>query len=132
MNVPFDGFQAVVSHIHEDHLGHVSLRVAHLLAAGGTWRTIRTTEIIRHSIHGFAEFDGLVLEAWTETVPDENSSTEVPYLAIDDGAGDRAWVFAVSSEQYAVGIPGPVVHATAGPRRGALLQIRPILPGTPD
>jgi hypothetical protein len=73
-----------------------------------------------------AEFDGLVLEAWTETVSDENSSSEVPYLAIDDGVRDRAWVFAVSSQQYAVGIPGTVVHAQVNPRRGALLEIRPV------
>jgi hypothetical protein len=79
-----------------------------------------------------AEFDGLVLEAWTETVSDENSSSEVPYLAIDDGARDRAWVFAVSSQQYAVGIPGTVVHALVDPRRGALLEIRPLLADAPD
>jgi Predicted membrane protein (DUF2207) len=81
---------------------------------------------------GSAEFDGLVLEAWTETVSDENSSSEVPYLAIDDGMRDRAWVFAVSSEQYTVGIPGTVVHASVNPRRGALLDIRPLLAGAPD
>jgi hypothetical protein len=81
---------------------------------------------------GSAEFDGLVLEAWTETVSDENSSTEVPYLAIDDGVRDRAWVFAVSSQQYAVGIPGTVVHALVDPRRGALREIRPLVAGTPD
>lgn len=74
---------------------------------------------------GSAEFDGLVLEAWTETVSDENSSSDVPYLAIDDGVRDRAWVFQVSSEQYAVGIPGTVVHAMVNPRRRALLEIRP-------
>jgi hypothetical protein len=81
---------------------------------------------------GSAEFDGLVLEAWTETVSDENSSAEVPYLAIDDGVRDRAWVFAVSSQQYAVGIPGTVVHALVDPRRGALLEIRPLLADAPD
>jgi hypothetical protein len=81
---------------------------------------------------GSAEFDGLVLEAWTETVSDENSSTEAPYLAIDDGVRDRAWVFAVSSQQYAVGIPGTVVHALVDPRRGALLEIRPLLADAPD
>jgi hypothetical protein len=75
---------------------------------------------------GSAEFDGLVLEAWIETVSEENSSHDVPYLAIDDGVRDRAWVFEVSEQQYAVGIPGTVVHALVNPRRGALLQIRPI------
>jgi hypothetical protein len=59
-------------------------------------------------------------------------SARVPYLAIDDGVRDRAWVFAVSSQQYAVGIPGTVVHALVDPRRGALLEIRPLLAGTPD
>ena len=79
-----------------------------------------------------AEFDGLVLEAWIETVSEENSSHDVPYLAIDDGVRDRAWVFQVSSEQYAVGIPGTVVHALVDPRRDALLEIRPLLAQTPD
>jgi hypothetical protein len=74
---------------------------------------------------GFAEFDGLVLEAWIETVTDENSSSDIPHIAIDDGVRDRAWVFPVSSQQYAAGIPGTVVHATVNPRRGALLDIRP-------
>jgi hypothetical protein len=73
----------------------------------------------------FAEFDGLVLEAWIETVTDENSSREIPHIAIDDGLRDRAWVFVVSREQYAVGIPGRAVHATVNPRRSALLDIRP-------
>jgi hypothetical protein len=72
-----------------------------------------------------AEFDGLVLEAWIETVTDENSSRDIPYIAIDDGVRDRAWVFRVSSQQYAAGIPGTVVHATVNPRRRALLEIRP-------
>jgi Predicted membrane protein (DUF2207) C-terminal domain len=81
---------------------------------------------------GPTEFDGLVLEAWTKTVSDEISSTEVPYLAIDDGARDRAWVFAVSRQQYAVGIPGTVVHARVDPRRDALLDIRPLLAEAPD
>ena len=75
---------------------------------------------------GSAEFDALVLEAWIEHVNDENSSSDVPYLAIDDGVRDRAWVFEVSKQQYAAGIPGTVVHALVDPRRGALLQIRPI------
>ena len=74
---------------------------------------------------GLAEFDGLVLEAWIETVSDENSSSDIPHIAIDDGERDRAWVFPVSRQQYAVGIPGTVVHATVSPRRGALLGIRP-------
>jgi hypothetical protein len=74
----------------------------------------------------FAEFDGLVLEAWIETVTDENSSSDIPHIAIDDGVRDRAWVFKVSRQQYAVGIPGTVVHATMNPRRGALLDIRPV------
>jgi Predicted membrane protein (DUF2207) len=73
----------------------------------------------------FAEFDGLVLEAWVETVTDENSSSDIPHIAIDDGVRDRAWAFKVSRQQYAVGIPGTVVHATVNPRRGALLDIRP-------
>jgi hypothetical protein len=73
----------------------------------------------------FAEFDGLVLEAWIETVTDENSSSDIPHIAIDDGVRDRAWVFKVSRQQYAVGIPGTVVHTTVNPRRGALLDIRP-------
>jgi hypothetical protein len=73
-----------------------------------------------------AEFDGLVLEAWIETVSEENSSHEVPYLAIDDGVRDRAWVFEVSKQQYAVGIPGTVVHALVNPRSSALLQIQPV------
>jgi hypothetical protein len=73
-----------------------------------------------------AEFDGLVLEAWIETVTEENSSHDVPYLAIDDGVRDRAWVFEVSKQQYAVGIPGTVVHAFVNPRSSALLQIQPI------
>jgi hypothetical protein len=73
-----------------------------------------------------------LLEAWTETVSDENSSSEVPYLAIDDGVRDRAWVFEVSRQQYAVGIPGTVVHALVDPRRGALLEIRPLVADTPD
>jgi hypothetical protein len=80
---------------------------------------------------GSAEFDGLVLEAWIETVSDENSSSEVPYIAIDDGVRDRAWVFQVSGEQYAVGIPGTVVHALVDPRRSALLEIRTIRADTP-
>jgi Predicted membrane protein (DUF2207) len=74
---------------------------------------------------GFAEFDRLVLEAWIETSSDENGSSDIPHIAIDDGVRDRAWVFAVSSQQYAVGIPGTVVHAAVSPRRGALLDIRP-------
>jgi hypothetical protein len=73
----------------------------------------------------FTEFDGLVLEAWIETVTDENSSSDIPHIAIDDGVRDRAWVFSVSRQQYAVGIPGTMVHATVNPRRGALLDIRP-------
>ena len=81
---------------------------------------------------GPTEFDGLVLEAWTKTVSEENSSSEVPYLAIDDGVRDHAWVFAVSGQQYAVGIPGTVVHALVDPRRGALLEIRPLVAGAPD
>jgi hypothetical protein len=56
-----------------------------------------------------------VLEAWTETVSDENSCTEVSYLAIDDGVRDRVWVFAVSIQQYTVGVPGTAVHALADP-----------------
>ena len=79
----------------------------------------------------FAEFDGLVLEAWIETVTDENSSSDIPHIAIDDGVRDRAWAFVVSREQYAVGIPGTVVHATVSPRRGALLDIRPASPTAP-
>ena len=76
---------------------------------------------------GAAEFDGLVLEDWIETVSDENSSSDIPYIAIDDGVRDRAWVFQVSGQQYAVGVPGTVVHATVNPRAGALLEIRPSL-----
>jgi hypothetical protein len=72
-----------------------------------------------------------VLEAWIETVTDENSSSDIPHIAIDDGARDRAWVFKVSRQQYAVGIPGTVVHATMNPRRGALLDIRPASRTTP-
>ena len=79
----------------------------------------------------FAEFDGLVLEAWIETVTDENSSSDIPHIAIDDGVRDRAWVFKVSRQQYASGIPGTVVHATVNPRRGALLEIRPASPTEP-
>jgi hypothetical protein len=81
---------------------------------------------------GFAEFDGLVLEAWIETTNDENHSSHVPYIAIDDGVSARAWVFAVSHEQYAVGIPGTLVHASVSPRQGALLEIRPVLAAAPD
>jgi hypothetical protein len=72
-----------------------------------------------------AEFDGLVLEAWIEHVSDENSSSDIPYIAIDDGVRERAWVFQVSNQQYAAGVPGTVVHATVNPRRDALLDIRP-------
>ncbi len=38
-------------------------------------------------------------------------------------------MFQVSSQQYAVGIPGTVVRATVNPRAGALLEIRPSLSG---
>jgi hypothetical protein len=80
---------------------------------------------------GSAEFDGLVLEAWIETSSDENGSSDIPYLAIDDGVRARARVFAVSSQQYAVGVPGTVVHATVNPRGGALLDISPASRTTP-
>jgi hypothetical protein len=72
----------------------------------------------------FAEFDGLVLEAWIETDNSENGG-DIPRIAIDDGVRDRAWVFGVTRAQYATCIPGTVVHARVNPRWGKLLDARP-------
>jgi hypothetical protein len=103
--------------------GTLKLDLLLVLAVDATLALIAFTKY--QSKPAFAEFDGLVLEAWIETVTDENSSRDVPRIAIDDGVRDRAWVFVVSREQYAVGIPGTAVHATVNPRRGALLDVRP-------
>jgi hypothetical protein len=78
-------------------------------------------------IANFAEFDGQVVQAWTEVDSEENSTTTYPCLAIDDGAGDRAWAFAVTAEQYRTFTPGTVVHARASPRTNRLLDISPLL-----
>ncbi len=77
------------------------------------------------SVPAFTEFDGLVIEAWTETDSGENSTTQL-CLAIDDGVRDRAWAFNVTSEEYRWCTPGTLVHAQVNPRRNKLLDIRPV------
>jgi hypothetical protein len=84
------------------------------VAAFGRWQ----------SKPSFAEFDGLVLEAWIEIDSSENGG-DIPHIAIDDGVSDRAWVFGVTRAQYGTCIPGTVVHARVNPRWGRLLDARP-------
>ena len=76
------------------------------------------------ALPGFAEFDGLVVEAWTEEESGENSSTTHWCLAIDDGVRDQAWAFSVTAEQYRRYTAGTLVRAQADPRRNRLLVIR--------
>jgi hypothetical protein len=76
------------------------------------------------AVPGFAEFDGLVVEAWTEDESGENSSTTHWCLAIDDGVRDQAWAFSVTAEQYRTYTAGSLVHAQVDPRRNRLLVIR--------
>jgi hypothetical protein len=59
--------------------------------------------------------------------PEENSTTTYPCLAIDDGARDRAWAFAVTAEQYHTFTLGTVVHVRVNPRTNRLLDISPLL-----
>jgi hypothetical protein len=79
------------------------------------------------SVPAFAEFDGQVVEAWLEEESGENSASTYPCLAIDDGVRDRAWVFAVTAEQYRRFAPGMLVHARVNPRRNRLLDISPLI-----
>jgi len=76
------------------------------------------------AVPGFAEFDGLVVEAWTEEESGENSSTTHWCLAIDDGVRDQAWAFSVTAGQYRTYTAGTLVHAQVDPRRNRLLVIR--------
>jgi hypothetical protein len=73
-----------------------------------------------------AEFDGRVIEAWTEEESGENSTSTYPCLAIGDGVRDRAWVFSVTAEQYRRLPPGTLVHARVNPRRNRLLDVWPL------
>ncbi len=79
------------------------------------------------AIPSFAEFDGQVVEAWIETDSEDNSTTTYLCLAIDDGARDRAWAFAVTAEQYCRFTPGTLVHAQVNPRTNRLRHIIPLL-----
>lgn len=79
------------------------------------------------SVPAFAEFDGQVVEAWLEEESGEDSASTYPCLAIDDGARDRAWVFAVTAEQYRRFAPGALVHARVNPRRNRLIDISPLV-----
>lgn len=76
------------------------------------------------AVPAFAEFDGLVVEAWTEEESGENSSTTHWCLAIDDGVRDQAWAFTVTAEQYRTYTAGTLVHAQVDPRGNRLLVIR--------
>jgi hypothetical protein len=78
------------------------------------------------AVPGFAEFDGQVVEAWTQEESDENTTTSLLCLAIDDGVRDQAWAFSVTQEQYARFIPGTLVHARVNPRRNKLLEMWPL------
>jgi hypothetical protein len=75
-----------------------------------------------------AEFDGQVIEAWTETEVDQERDllATYPCLAIDDGVRDIAWAFVVTDEQYRRFTPGTLVHAWVNPRRNRLLDISPL------
>jgi hypothetical protein len=77
--------------------GTLKLGLLLVLAVDATLALIALTRY--QSKPASAQFDGLVLEAWIETSSDESGSTDIPYLAIDDGMRDRAWVFVVSREQ---------------------------------
>ncbi len=77
-------------------------------------------------IPSFAEFDGQVIEAWTELDAEDNATATYPCLAIDDGLRDRAWAFVVSAEQYRRFTPGTLVHARVNPRTNRLLDISPL------
>ena len=78
------------------------------------------------TVPGFAEFDGQVVEAWTEEESDENTTSTRLCVAIDDGVRDQAWAFSVTPEQYGRFIPGTLVHARVNPRRNKLLEMWPL------
>ena len=78
------------------------------------------------TVPGFAEFDGRVVEAWTEEESGEDTAVTHLCLAIDDGVHDRAWAFSVTAEQYRRFTPGTLVHAQVNPRRNRLLEITPL------
>jgi hypothetical protein len=77
------------------------------------------------TVPGFAEFDGQVIEAWTEEDSGENTTSTMLCLAIDDGIRDQAWAFSVSPEQYRRFTPGTLVHARVNPRRNKLVEMSP-------
>jgi len=83
------------------------------------------------TVPGFAEFDGQVVEAWTQEETGEDTTSTLLCLAIDDGVRDQAWTFSVSQEQFRRFIPGTLVHARVNPRRNKLLEMWP-LPARPS
>ena len=92
---------------------------------GTTWWVFRSAARARQ-LPRAAQFDGLILKRWTETVSDgDGGSTTNCCVAIDDGQRDQAWSLIVSGQAYAQVRSGMVVHAQVDARRNRLLAMSP-------
>jgi hypothetical protein len=109
-------------------LAHGELRVAAVGVMAGDAVLVARLLAKDAAIPGFAEFDGRVVEAWTQEESGEDTSTTHLCLAIDDGVQNPAWAFSVSAEQYRQFTPGTLVHARVNPRRNRLLDITSLAP----
>jgi hypothetical protein len=88
-----------------------------------------------------ATFDGMVIARWEEEHSDENSSSLVPCVSVDDGS--RAWTFTGRAVHSQVSL-GDRVRVTINPRSNALRELTvrqqarppetelPSEPGTPE
>ncbi len=71
-----------------------------------------------------AEFDGQILELWTEASGEEGGGTSC-CIAIDDGMRERAWTMEIGERTYEGARAGMLVHVRIDPRRNLLLSMSP-------
>jgi hypothetical protein len=74
----------------------------------------------------FTEFDGQVIRQWVLKGDDE--SPDEYHVAVDDGAGPKAWDLPVSSGSYGQLAPGALVHVRVSlwkPRRATVSLVEP-------
>jgi hypothetical protein len=73
-----------------------------------------------------AEFDGQVIRQWMVT--GDSESPDQYHVAIDDGAGEKAWDVSVGSEPYRRLAPGTFVHARVNLRHREDVTVEPVEP----